>query len=212
MNHKKTLAISLLIVTISIIVIYIANNSFAYEYQITDYTLFYKENQSELKTDIINYIGDIDDYLIPNSSYLHSIILAENYDFLTNFAIDYIINHQEGYGDKIVTLTSYTYDDIDNQSHLTDKYIDIEEIYKLTSKYFGITDYYIINNNVHTIDNYVSLSDYTERLFLANIADITITKNDDMLIAVISYDNNDTYKYTFKIINNVLKIYNIEVG
>lgn len=208
MNHKK---IAVMIIIVAFIIIYIANNSFAYEYQTTNYTLFYKNNYSELKEDIKTYISDIDDYLIPNSSYLHSDILTENYDFITNFAIDYVINNREAYAGKIIDLVSFTYDDIDNQKHETNKYIDVEEIYKLTDKYFGINYYYIINNNINKIDDYVSLSDYTDRLFLGNIKDISIDKNSDMILASINYDNGDKYKYTFKIVNNVLKIYNIEV-
>ena len=209
MEHKK---IAVIIIIISLIIIYIANNSFAYEYQTTNYTLFYKENGEELKENIKTYIGDIDDYLIPNSSYLHSDILTENYDFITNFAIDYIISNREIYTDKIIDSVVFTYKDNNNQIHETSKYIDISEIYKITDKYFGISDYYIINNNVNIIDNYVSLSDYTDRLFRAKIKDMNlneISKYKDKFIKI--YDNGDKYKYTFRILDNVLKIYNIEV-
>ena len=209
MERKK---IAVIIIIISLIIVYIANSSFAYEYQTTNYTLFYKEDMSELKEDIKTYINDIDNYLIPNSSYLHSDILTENYDFMTNFAIDYIINNREIYADKIIDSVVFTYVDSSNEKHETSKYIDIEEIYKITDKYFGISDYYIINNNVNIIDNYVSLSDYTDRLFLANIKDISIDKVNNMITAEVNYDNGDNYKYTFRIINNVLKIYNIEVA
>ena len=212
MRNKKVIAITMLTIVISLIVIYLAHSSFAYDYQITDYTLFYKENQTELKADIIDYLSTIDDYLIPNSSYRYSLILTENYDFLTNFAIDYIINHQEAYSDNIISSTAYTYDDIANQKKIADKYIALDEIYKLTDKYFGISDYYIINHNVNIIDNYISLSDYTDSIFQAQISDITIDKEGDMLLANVIYDNRDAYKYTFKVINNVLKIYNIEVS
>ena len=208
MEHKK---IAVIIIIISLIIIYIANNSFAYEYQTTNYTLFYKENGEELKENIKTYIGDIDDYLIPNSSYLHSDILTENYDFITNFAIDYIISNREIYTDKIIDSVVFTYKDSDNQTHETSKYIDISEIYKITDKYFGISDYYIINNNVNIIDNYVSLSDYTDRLFRAKIKDLSIDKINNMIVAEVNYDNGDKYKYTFRILDNVLKIYNIEV-
>ena len=210
MNNRNIKVITILVVTISLLIIYIASNSFAYEYETTNYTLFYKEDLSELKEDIKIYIDDIDDYLIPTSSYKYSDILTENYDFLTNFAIAYIINHKETYQDSIASMTSFTYNDIDNQSHETNEYIDTDEIYNLTDKYGGMSDYYIINENVNVIDNYVSLSSYNKRLFTGKIKNIDITK-EDMIIAAVEYDNNDKYKYIFKNINNVLKIYNIEV-
>ena len=88
MNTKK---ITILIIIIALIVTYIMNNSLAYDYQITNYTLFNKDNLEELKNDIKIYIDDIDDYLIPNTSYLYSDILTENYDFITNFALALLI-------------------------------------------------------------------------------------------------------------------------
>ncbi len=212
MNNRNIKSIVALVIIISLIMAYIASNSFAYEYQTTNYTLFYKEDIQELKEDIKTYISDIDDYLIPNSSYKYSNILAENYDFLTNFAIAYIINHKETYKDNIVSMTSFTYNDIYNDTNETNEYIDIDEIYNITDKYFGISDYYVINDNVNFVDNYISLSENNKNLFASKIENIDIIKENNMIIANIIYDSSDKYKYTFKIINNVLKIYNVEVS
>ena len=212
MKDNKNITFSIFIVLIiSVIVVIVSNNSFAYEYTINNYTLFYKDDLNELGKDITVYLDSIDDYLIPNSSYLYSDILVENYDFLTNFALDYIINNKEAYIDKIIKLDDYTYYDSHYNELNTNEYIDIEEIYDITYKYFGIKDYSIINDNVSIINNCVSLSDYTERLFSSQVKNLDVDKNKDMIIATVSYDSGDRYKYTFKIINNVLKIYNIEV-
>lgn len=210
---KKELRIVLLL-TIFIVttIIFLSKGSFSYEYSNDNYTLFYKEDYDSLKDDIKVYIDDIDNYLIPNTSYLYSDILINNYDFLTNFSLDYIINHKELYQDKITYLDNYSYKNVDNKEKSTNEYINIEEIYKLTSKYFGIDNYYIINDNVNIINDNISLSDYTDRVFNNEIKNITITKDNDLLIIIITYNNEDNYKYTFKIIGNVLKIYNLEVA
>ena len=210
---KKELPFILLL-TIFIIttIIFLSKGSFSYEYTADNYTLFYKEDYNLLKEDIKTYIDDIDNYLIPNTSYLYSDILTNNYDFLTNFALDYIINHKEIYQDKIINLDNFTYKDVNNKEITTNEYINVEEIYKITDKYFGINNYYIINDNVNITNDYISLSDYTGRVFNSEIKDITISEYDEFLVVIISYTNLDNYKYTFKINDNVLKIYNIEVA
>lgn len=213
MDNRKNVLFSILIVLVIIaIVLIVANSSFAYEYKNDNYMLFYKDDNVELENDIKLYLSRIDDYLIPNSSYLYSDILVDNYDFLTNFALDYIINNREVYYDKIVELDNYVYYDINYKEKNTKKYIDIEEIYKITDKYFGIRDYSIINDNINIKNNYISLSDYTDRLFSLDIINVDVSFNDNTVIAIVTYDSLDKYKYTFKNINNVLKIYNIEVA
>ena len=156
MDNRKNVLFSILIVlVIIVIVLIVANSSFAYEYKNDNYMLFYKDDNVELENDIKLYLSRIDDYLIPNSSYLYSDILVDNYDFLTNFALDYIINNREVYYDKIVELDNYVYYDINYKEKNTKKYIDIEEIYKITDKYFGIRDYSIINDNINIKNNYI---------------------------------------------------------
>lgn len=209
---NKDLKVGLLLsVFILTIVIFISKDSFAYEYTRDNYTLFYKEDYNLLKEDIKTYIDHIDNYLIPNTSYNYSDILRDNYDFLTNFALDYIINNRELYQDEIKEITSYTYNDLSNNKKTTNEYIDIEEIYKITLKYFGVDNYYIINDNTNIINNKISLTDYTDRLFTEEIKDVNVEKEDNLLLAKVNYMNGDKYKYIFSIENNVLKIYNIEV-
>ena len=73
------------------LIYFVTNNTYAYQYNVDNYTLFYKNNKDELESDIKKYIDDIDDLLIANSSYELSNNLSENYIFLVNFAMDYII-------------------------------------------------------------------------------------------------------------------------
>lgn len=193
------------------LIYFVTNNTYAYQYNVDNYTLFYKDNKDELESDIKKYIDDIDDLLIANSSYELSDNLSENYIFLVNFAMDYIINNYEVYKEKIIKLDKYEYVDRDLNEKIVDDYIDIEEIYNITFKYFGIKNFQIINDNVNIIDNYISLTDYTERRFKLKISFISTTYDNDNILVYVSYENNCKYLYTFNNYNNVLKISNVEV-
>ena len=211
MNSKdKSVAIIVILLGLGIFMAYITSSSFAYQYNVSNYNLFYKDDTSVLSNDIEHYIALIDDYLIPNSSYNYSEILTENYDFLTNFALDYIVNNKEAFSDKIVYLDKHTYYDKYGSVKETDEYINVNEIYKITSKYFGIRDYKIIGSNINIINNYVSLNDNGNGLFKGIIKDTKVVDNNDSVIAYVKYDNDNKFKYTFKNINNELKLYNIE--
>lgn len=193
------------------LIYFVTNNTYAYQYNVDNYTLFYKNNKDELESDIKKYIDDIDDLLIANSSYELSDNLSENYIFLVNFAMDYIINNYEVYKEKIIKLDKYEYVDRDLNEKIVDDYIDIEEIYNITFKYFGIKNFQIINDNVNIIDNYISLTDYTERRFKLKISSISISYDNNKVLANVLYDNDCKYLYTFNNYNNVLKINNIEI-
>lgn len=210
---KKNIIIIFIVSCICITCIaVISNKTYAYQYKIKDnYTLFYKTNTEELKSDIIKYIGSIDDYLIPNSNFELSDTLKENYTFLVNFAIDYIINNNEKYQDKIVQKESYEYIDRNLNLKNTKDYIEIEEIYKITEKYFGIRDFQILNNDIKIIDNYISLTDYTDMVFELKILKIDINIKNNQVLATITYENNNEYLYIFDNEKNLLKINNIEV-
>lgn len=210
---KKNIIIIFIVSCICITCIaVISNKTYAYQYKIKDnYTLFYKTNTEELKSDIIKYIGSIDDYLIPNSNFELSDTLKENYTFLVNFAIDYIINNNEKYQDKIVQKESYEYIDRNLNLKNTKDYIEIEEIYKITEKYFGIRDFQILNNDIKIIDNYISLTDYTDMVFELKILKIDINIKNNQVLATITYENNNEYLYIFDNEKNLLKINNIGV-
>lgn len=87
---KKLLFIMFLFVIAMLFSNNIFNVSYSYSYNIDNSVLFYKSNYEELGNDMKIYIGYIDDYVIPNSSYLYGDNLIENYDFLINFALDYM--------------------------------------------------------------------------------------------------------------------------
>ena len=201
----------ILSIIIICLIYFVTDNTYAYQYNVDNYTLFYKNNKDELESDIKKYIDDIDDLLIANSSYELSDNLSENYIFLVNFAMDYIINNYEVYKEKIIKLDKYEYVDRDLNEKIVDDYIDIEEIYNITFKYFGIKNFQIINDNVNIIDNYISLTDYTERRFKLKISSISISYDNNKVLANVLYDNDCKYLYTFNNYNNVLKINNIEV-
>ena len=212
MKDKKTLFLTLSILgIIGLIVVFVANSSYAYEYKFENYTLFYSDNIEELNDNIQTYIDKIDDYLIPNTSYTYSDILTENYDFLVNFALDYIINNKEIYSDKITNLDNYTYYNNYMETKETNEYVDTKLLYEITDNFFGIKDFVIINDNVKIIDDYISLARYNEMVFEQKIVSVRAETNNDMVHALVNYENGDTLKYTFKKENNVLKLYNIEV-
>lgn len=210
-KYRYLLGCCILSIIIICLIYFVTDNTYAYQYNVDNYTLFYKNNKDELESDIKKYIDDIDDLLIANSSYELSDNLSENYIFLVNFAMDYIINNYEVYKEKIIKLDKYEYVDRDLNEKIVDDYIDIEEIYNITFKYFGIKNFQIINDNVNIIDNYISLTDYTERRFKLKISFISISYDNNKVLVNVLYDNDCKYLYTFNNYNNVLKINNIEV-
>lgn len=210
-KYRYLLGCCILSIIIICLIYFVTDNTYAYQYNVDNYTLFYKDNKDELESDIKKYIDDIDDLLIANSSYELSDNLSENYIFLVNFAMDYIINNYEVYKEKIIKLDKYEYVDRDLNKKIVDDYIDIEEIYNITFKYFGIKNFQIINDNVNIIDNYISLTDYTERRFKLKISFISISYDNNKVLVNVLYDNDCKYLYTFNNYNNVLKINNIEV-
>lgn len=69
---------AIIIILIATIILTFSNNSLAYQYNLEEPTLFYKENEEELKHDIKEYLTPIDDFLIPNSNFEISNTLKEN--------------------------------------------------------------------------------------------------------------------------------------
>ena len=58
-----------------------------------------------------NYIDLIDNSLFAMSSFSMSDTLNENYDFLIDFAISFILNNEEQYKDDIIVGEEYVYID-----------------------------------------------------------------------------------------------------
>ena len=187
------------ILAISSLIFINTNDSYAFNYQAQNHSLFYSDNIKKLSNDMKLYIANIDDYLIPNSSYIYSDILSENYDFLIKFAIIYINNNKSLFSDKIIHLA-----DSKNE------YIDIDTIFEITDDYFGKKDFVVINNDIDILDKYVSLN-VNNILFNLEIVKLDIVSNNNFVTANVFYNNGETIKYVFINKNGILKIYNVEV-
>lgn len=214
LDENKYIIIGIIIsVMIGIIFVSIFKNTYAYDYSNYDYTLFYKEDKEELTSDIKKYIDDIDYIIYNNSDYSIYDNLSDNYNFMVNFAIDYIIMHKDNYVDRIKVLEDYSYTDVHYNNKITNEYIDIDTIYNITNKYFSVRDFIILNDNVNIIDNYISLSGTSNKKIDLEIENIDITENDNIVKAFITYKYNSDVKYIyiFTIKDNVLKLYNAEV-
>lgn len=186
-------------------------NSFAYSYDVESGILFYDDNEEVLQNNIKMYLEDIDGLLMANSNFELSDILVENYDFLTYFAFNYILNNYEYYSDKILELDKHLYIDKNFIQKSTNQYIDVEEIYKITDKYFGIRDYIFTDNNVNIINNKISLLEYANDDFSLIIDRVDVKFSDELVLAYVYYEGDFCYLYTFSNENEVLKIRNIEV-
>lgn len=193
---KERVFILVLFLLVSFFLVDMTKDTYSYSYDIDKTVLFYSDDINELESNIKEYISIIDNYLIPNSSFDMSYYLDENYDFLVNFAIDYILGNIEYYQSDLVI--------IDNE-----KYIDIENIYNITDKYFGVRDFYILNGNIK--GEYIELANYNELEFNLSIIDVEVISNSDEIVASVLYENNVKYNYLFDDVNGVLKIKNIEV-
>ena len=193
---KERIFVLGLFLLVSFFLVDMTKGTYSYSYDIDKAVLFYNDDTEKLENDIKEYIGVIDNYLISNSSFDMSYYLNENYDFLVNFAIDYILGNIEYYHENIVI--------IDNEN-----YIDIENIYNITDKYFGVRDFYILNSNVN--GEYIQLINYNELEFNLSIVDVVVVSNSSEIVASVLYENNVKYNYLFDNVNGVLKIKNIEV-
>ena len=207
----KYLLLILFIISLIGLIIY-SNKSYAY-IDNYDYTLFYKEDNNELSNNIKVYLNDIDYLIYNNSDYTTYNTLSDNYEFMVNFALDYISVNKDKYKDNILIKDNYNYIDRYNNRLSTNEYISINTIYDITYKYFGKKDFIILNNNVNIIDNYISLS--SNKFINPNleINKISISKENNKVIAKIKYsnDNNTTYNFIFDNIDGLLKITNVEV-
>lgn len=208
---KRVLLGLFLIVSILFLGNKIFSTSFAYSYDIDNSVLFYKDDYRELEDDISKYLSNIDNLIIANSSFVYSDKLVDNYDFLVHFALDYILNNSEYYYKDIRVLDNCLYIDKDGIDNYTSQYIDLDIVYDITDFYFGIRDFSVINDDVCMMGDYISLSDYNGSEFNFDIVDVEVSGNIDEIKAVVSYDDNNKYLYSFVNVNNILKINDVEV-
>ena len=199
-----------LLTVISLITISLLNNSYALNEEeinnISKLDIMLEQNDN---ASIYDYIDLIDDSLIPTATFNMSNKLNENYDFLTIFAINFILNNEEYYKDKILIGNEYIYND-----YTTNKYIDIKEIYDITSNILGKRDYYIISDYLKVENDLIPLlliRDYSFNMEIEEIINVNSVEN--ALEVLVKYKNIDLiYKYVLEKQEDKYIISNIEVS
>ena len=155
MKRKELLLIIILIIGILSTITLISSNTKALPVSSEiDFTkkITYYEDEDLLVQNIKEFISQNDDILIALSSYEDGEILSDNYDYMTNIAINYILDNKDNYQDKI-----------------EDNMIDIKYIYEITYNFFGKKNYYIKDQ----IDNKIPLIKIDKR-FKMNLDSIKI--------------------------------------
>lgn len=153
--------------------------------------LIYSSNKDTLTGELIEYIDNIDNVLIPNASFAYSNILINNFDSLINFASNYVYLNKSRYNKDIV-YKDYI------------PYVPKEVIYEITENYFNLKYFYI--------DDFIEIKPLSSE-FNLNIESLTYDEieNNQILVNVI-YENNVEYNYIFTYDNtNNMYLYNIEV-
>lgn len=176
--------------------------------------LEYNEDRNILKNDLFNYIDLIDNSLFSMSSFNMSDTLNENYDFLMDFAISFILNNEEIYKDDIVLGDEYVYIDDFGNKYSTNKYVNMELIYEITNSIFGKRDYVVINNYLDIKNDLVPLlliKDNVSFMDIDNIIDVYLFGN--KYNVYVKYKDIDLeYIYVFDKMDERLILNNILVG
>ena len=160
---------------------------------------------------IINYIDMIDDVLLPISSYTMSDILSNNYDFLTAFAINYILKNSDLFRQDITIMDDYVYNN-GYMNYSTNKYVNKEIIYMITSGVFNKRDYVIINDYLEVRNDMVPLLLLYNNDISMNISKAEVNRFNDNYIVNVWYENNDlVYKYIFVYDDDRLILKNLEI-
>lgn len=202
-------------VILFILIIINYRDSYSIEMDNVDEINLILEDNSDInivRNDIYNYIDMIDDNLITNSSYNMSNILSENYDFLVNFSIAFILNNIDIYQDKIINMNEYTYMDIYGDTYKTYKYIDVDTLYDITYNVFGKRYFYIDNEIIKVRDNLVPLLNINSNNIIMNIDNIIVNKVSNGYDVYVKYQELE-YKYIYNFINldNRLVINNVSI-
>lgn len=168
-------------------------------------------DDEEFKNEVVRYIDLVDDNLIPNTSFNISSKLNENYDFLTRFAISFILDNSEYY--DIVIGEEYKYVDEYGREYNTNKYISVDMIYEITMNVFGVEYYYILNDYIEVSNDMIPLLEIDNRDFDMKIDSIVdIDKNDGYIDVVVRYeDNGIDYVYRLEYIDSRLFISDLSI-
>ena len=209
MNRKVLFIVGLIFVAFIFIMLF--KDTYAInEDNISD--LILRFDIENLNDNFYNYIDKIDDTVIPTSSYVMSNVLSDNYDFLTLFAINYILKHSDDYIYDIVLMNNYTFNDGYN-NYSTNKYVSKNVIYKITDEVFGKKDYVIINDYLKVVNDMVPLLlIYNYDFYMSIDKIINVLEDGNNYIVSVKYKDNDLiYKYIFLKDNDRLILKNIEV-
>ena len=191
--------------------------SFAYDNVIEDsfdIDLVYNEDKNIFVNDLYNYIDLIDNSLFSMSSFSMSDVLNENYDFLTNFAISFILENEAIYGEEIILGEDYTYTDSFGNRYTTNKYVDVGLIYDITDRIFGKRDYVIINEQLNTTNNLIPLlliKDNSSFMEIEGIKDYILFSN-RYNVYVRYKDIELEYIYVFENKDDRLVLSNVLIG
>lgn len=211
---KKVLFVIISIFIVLGIVITLSNKgSFSMELDDFSVELNYVEDSSVLKKDVYNFIDLIDDSLFVTSSYSMSSVLNENYDFLVDFAISFILNNEEHYKDKIVEGDKYLYVDGFGNEYVTYKYIDLESVYEITNSVFGKRDYMIFNEHLKEVDGFIPLLLLKDNISFMEIDEISdIIERSNQYEVFVKYKDVDyTYIYIFVNKDRKMNLVNLDV-
>ena len=217
---KKIILFVTLIVFLSIPVIVFITHKKTYgfkpeteEKQTINLRLNYDNNKDTLTNNIFEFINLIDNSLFSSmNNNKYDFNLNENYEFMTDFAINFILNNKNYYSSNIKQLDTFKYE-IDGNIYETNEYVDEDIIYDITNSIFNVKNYYITNDYLKVINNEDSLIDFNNKvdMEIEKINEINII--DNSIFVEVSYNNiNYFYIYEFNIENNQLFLVNIDVG
>ena len=149
-------------------------------------------------------------YKINNSE---DLMIDENYDFLVDFAISFILTNEEHYKDKIVEGDKYLYVDQFGNEYVSDKYIDLESIYEITNSVFGKRDYMIFNEHLKEVDGFIPLLLLKDNISFMEIEKINnIVERSNQYDVFVKYKDVDyTYIYSFVNNNRKMVLVNLDV-
>ena len=206
MNRK----LLIVLITGIIVILLVFKGTYSLDEDINDdkISLNLMYDKDNLNDNFYNYIDLIDNFVIPTSSYAMSNVLSDNYDFLTVFAIDFILKHESEYTDNIVILNDYNYG-----GYHTNKYVKKDVIYKITGDVFNKKDYVIINDYLKIYDDMVPLlvvNNYDYDMQIDRI--VNILEDNNTYVVSVKYNDIDLiYKYMFLKMDNRLILKNIEI-
>ena len=209
--RNKILVGSLFFVFMTFISVSIFRDSYAnIEEDTIKLDLYDNSNMDILKDDMLEFIDLVDDEIFINSSFNMSSKLNENYDFLNNFVISFVLDNQKyfeiGYLNYAMELG------IENK---VSSYISMDTFYDITYRIFGVEYYYILDEDIVMDDNILLIRRNNIDSIDMEIEDIKrIDSGNGYYDVHVKYVDNDIeYVYRFDVIDdNRLVISNLSVG